>query len=74
MYYDCDIFTLQIGHVYFDANNGSANDSYVGLPLNSPGGLNWIAGLSLAPDTDNVDSYLFTMFRNRWKALQHRNR
>ncbi|XP_067948178.1 transmembrane protein 131-like [Watersipora subatra] len=59
-----------IGHLYFDANNGSVNDSYAGLPLNSPGGLNWIAGLSLAPETDKVDTYLYNMFRNRWLSMQ----
>ena len=67
------IYYTQIGHLYFDANNGSVNDSYTGLPLNSPGGLNWIAGLTLLPETDEVDTHLYKRFIGRWNQLKHKN-
>lgn len=69
-----DVYTFfQIGHLYFDANNGSVNDSYTGLPLNSPGGLNWVAGLTLLPETDEVDTHLYKRFSGRWNQLKHKN-
>jgi hypothetical protein len=63
---------MQIGHLYFDARLGHINQTYTGLPLNSPGGLNWAAGLTLLPEIDLVDSILYKRFQSNWEQMENK--
>ncbi|OWF37267.1 transmembrane protein 131-like isoform X2 [Mizuhopecten yessoensis] len=59
-----------VGRVYFDAKKECGDDCYVGLPLNTPPGHQWLLGLTLEKEVADTDQYFFTRLQQKWHKIQ----
>ncbi|ESO93808.1 hypothetical protein LOTGIDRAFT_228573 [Lottia gigantea] len=60
-----------VGKIYFDSKRECLEDCYVGLPTFTPGGNQWLVGLTLEKEVANTDQYLFTWLQQKWEKIEN---